>query len=134
MSQVAIRKALEIALNAMTPALPTAWENVTFQPPDPALPFQRVFILFAEPDDAELGSANHTERGIFQINLLYPLQAGDKDARARAELIKSTFARANSFSNSGISTIIERTPEASGGMVDGDRWLVPVKCRFFAFV
>jgi len=134
MSQVAIRKALETALNAMSPALPTAWENAAFVTPDPSAPYQRAFLLFAAPDDDELGNANHTERGIFQINLLYPLQTGDKDARTRAELIKTTFARAKSFSNSGISTIIERTPEASGGMVDGDRWLVPVKCRFFAFV
>ena len=134
MSQPTIRKALETALNAISPSLLTAWENVAFIPPDPSQPYQQVFVLFGQPEDAELGNANHTERGIFQINLLYPVQAGDAAARARAELIKTTFARANSFLNSGISTIIERTPEASGGTVDGDRWLVSVKCRFFAFV
>ena len=131
MSQVKIRAALETALNAMSPSLSTAWENVAFSPPASSVPYQRAFLLFAEPDDPEAGHALHIERGIFQINLLYPLQSGDGTARARADLIKATFYRSRSFTSGGVTVSIEKTPEAGQGTVDGDRWLIPVKIRFF---
>lgn len=132
MSQVKIRAALETALAAMTPALDTAWENVAYTPPASSTPYQSAFILFAEPDDPEAGNSLHVERGIFQINLKYPLQAGDGAARARAELIQSTFYRGRSFTYSGVTVSVERTPEAGQGTVDGDRWFVPVKIRFLS--
>lgn len=132
MSQVSIRAALEVALAAISPALETAWENHAFTPPAPSVPYQRAFVLFAEPSDPEAGNAIHFERGIFQINLMYPLQAGDSTARARAEAIRTAFYRGRSMTSGGITAVVEKTPEAGQGTVDGDRWFIPVKIRFFA--
>lgn len=132
MSQVKIRAALEVALNAIAPALATAWENSAFVPPAASVPYQQAFMLFAEPDDPEAGHAVHIQRGIFQINLLYPIGVGDATARARAKVLIDTFYRSRSFTSGGVTVSVERTPEAGQGTVDGDRWLIPVKIRFFS--
>lgn len=126
-----IRSALETALNSMNPALATAWENAPFTPIS-GTPYQAVNLLFAKPDNPTFGGNMYREQGIFQITLFYPLQAGPANAAARAELLRTTFARGLSFINGGITTIIKETPEISPGSVDGDRWMVPVKIRFFA--
>lgn len=130
MSSVKIRAALETALNAMSPALATAWENTDFAPPSSSTPYQRAFVMFAEPDNPAFGGGMHRELGIFQINLLYPIQAGSAQAGARAELIRAAFPRGSTFSNSGVTVVISRTPEIGQGTIDGDRWFVPVKIRF----
>lgn len=126
-----IRAALETALNAITPSLATAWENAAFTPLLSSVPYQQVNILFAEPSNLEFGS-RHIEQGYMQVRLMYPQDAGSKDAATRAELIRSTFYRGASFSNGGVTVIIEKTPEIATGSTDGDRWAVPVKIRFFA--
>jgi hypothetical protein len=131
MSQILIRAALETALAAITPALATSWENVAFSPPASSVPYQRAFLMFAEPDNSEFGSA-HREQGVFQVSLMYPLQAGDGAVRARAELIRRTFYRGSSFTNGGVTVSVTHTPEIGAGTVDGDRWFVPVKSRFIS--
>ena len=131
MSAVKIRAALQTALNAMTPSLATAWENVAFAPPVATTPYQKAFVLFAEPDNSEYG-ATYREQGIFQVSLMYPLQAGAGAAAARAELLRATFRRGASFSNGGETVIVTRTPEISNGLVDGDRWMQAVKIRFIS--
>ncbi|MDD5385349.1 MAG: phage tail terminator-like protein [Gallionella sp.] len=131
MSVVNIRAALETALNAMTPALATAWENSAFSPPGQTTPFQQVAILFAQPENLEFGSS-YRQAGYMQITLQYPLQTGPSAAATRAELIKSVFPRGASFVKSGTTVVIEKTPEVSPGYVDGDRYSVPVKVRFFS--
>lgn len=130
MSIVNIRAALETALNAMSPALSTAWENAAFVPVA-GTPYQQVNILFASPDNMVYGSA-HRELGFMQVKLMYPLQVGTAVVAARAELIRATFKRGASFSNSGITVVVEKTPEVSPGSVDRDRWAVPIKVRFFS--
>ena len=129
MSAVKIKTALETALNGMT-ALSTAWENAAFIPVA-GTAYQQVNILFAEPDNVEYGRT-HRELGYMQIKLMYPLQVGSVTAITRAELIRSTFYRGASFTSSGVTVIIERTPEIGAGSVEGDRWAIPVKVRFFA--
>ncbi len=132
MSQVKIRIALEKALDAITPKLPTAFDNVTFSPPAATSPFQQATVLFAEPDNPSFGDSFHREKGIFQITLLYPLKKGTADATARAELLRSIFKRGTTLVEAGVYVTIERTPEISSGKPDGDRWAVPVKIRFFS--
>lgn len=130
---VNIRAALETALNGMSPAVATAWENVAFAPPASATPYQRAFVLFATPDNAECGAA-YQELGIFQINLCYPVQIGTSTVAARAEALRTTFRKGASFTSSGVTVNITRTPEVSAGTVEGDRYVLPVKIRFSAFI
>ena len=131
MSIVSVRAALEAKLNAMTPSLSTAWENVPFTPVT-GTPYQMVFLLPATPANPTMGDGYYREQGIFQVTLMYPLQAGPKTAADRAELIRAAFKRGTSMTSGGITTIVERTPEIGQGRVDGDRWALPVKIRWYA--
>lgn len=130
MSLVAVRAALEVALNAMAVPLATAWENTPYSP-DVGTPYQRVNFLAAEPENPEIGGSV-IERGFMQVSLCYPLDTGPAAAASRAELIRQTFKRGNAFTSSGIITQIERTPEIAPAMIEDDRYVVPVRVRFFA--
>lgn len=131
MSQIAITKALELRLDAMTPAIQTAWENVEFTPSG-GVEYQVVTTLFAEPENPVFGNTFNRQKGFLQVQLRYPLNTGSNAALTRAEAIKNWFPRGLSLANSGVTTIIEKTPEVSKAGVDGDRYVVNVRIRFFA--
>jgi hypothetical protein len=133
MSVVAIRAALEGALNAITPSIATAWENAAFTPPASTIPYQQVWLLLARPSSPEAGSC-YFELGYLQVNLKYPRLTGSAAAAARADLIRSTFKQGNSFTSSGQVVNITDTPEVSQGVDDGLTFTIPVKIRFKAFV
>ena len=130
MSAVAIRAALETALNGIAPALATAWENAPFTPTQ-GTAYQRVFLK-GVTDNPTLGGNHYRINGYMQVSLYYPLQTGSSAASTRAELIKTTFKRGYSFTSGGVTVIIDKTPDGmEGGRVDGDRFVLPVKIFFF---
>lgn len=114
----------------------TAWENVAFQT-TAGVPYQEPYLLIARPDNPTFGAPFHREKGIFQINLFYPQQIGTGAISLRAELIRSTFSRGSTFSNSGIDVIIDSTPEiatalTTSGTQNDDRWMLPVKISWYS--
>lgn len=131
MSVKSIRKALEVALSTLSPAMPTAWQNVHFLPTN-NVAYQAAHVLLAKPDNPTMGDRFRREQGIFQIDLKYPQGAGSADIETRAEMLKTLFARGSCFIQDGVAVTIEGTPEVSPGRADGDRWVVPVKVRFYA--
>ena len=131
MSQTAISNALETRLAAMVPAIATAWENVNFTP-DGGVEYQQVDIMFAEPENPTFGSLFNRQRGFMQVSLRYPLNTGRNAALARAEAVKNWFTRGLSLVDSGVTTIVEKTPEISKAGVVDDRYCVNVRIRFFA--
>jgi len=131
MSLASVRIALESKLNAMTPALSTAWENVPFTPVS-GTPYQAAYLMPATPANPTMGDGYYREQGIFQVTLMYPLQAGPKPAADRAEAIRAAFKRGTTLTNGNVSVIIEQTPEIGQGRVDGDRWMQIVRIRWFA--
>lgn len=133
MSQVSISAALEVALNAMTPALDTAWCNAAYIPPAVSRPYQVAWMMYGTPVNRELGR-RYEENGYLQVDLMYPLQAGSSAAWARGELIRQTFYRGATFSSGGQTVTIMNTPSINNGQVEGTRWKVTVKIPFHAFV
>lgn len=131
MSMTAIRAALETKLNAMTPALATARENLPYTP-IAGTAYQALFLMPATPENPTMGDGYYREQGIFQVSLFYPLQAGPKAATDRAILIRTAFKRGTSLVSGTTTVRIDKTPEIGQGRVDGDRWMVPVKIRWFA--
>lgn len=132
MSTAKISIALETAINALSPALPTVWENTSYTPVV-GTAYQRVDILFAQPVNNEFGRG-HREQGYMQVRLFYPLLTGKSAILTRAELIRSTFYRGASFTKDGIVTRISDTPEIGSGETDGDFHTRIVKVRFFAHI
>ena len=133
MSISSVRIALESKLNAMTPSLSTAWENVPFTPVT-GTAYQAAYLLPATPANPTMGDGYYREQGIFQISLMYPLQAGPKTAADRAEAIRTAFRRGTTLTYNSVKVIIDRTPEIGEGRVDGDRWSVPCKIRWFSSI
>jgi len=133
MSVVSVRAALETALMTITPAIATAFENVAFVPPAASVPYQKAFVLFAEPFNGEM-SSTHQELGYMQVTLNYPRQAGANAASARAELIRAAFKRGKSFTSGAVTVNITNTPEISQGIDVGTMFTVPVKIRFSAWI
>lgn len=132
MSQVSIRAALEAALDGMAPAVATAWENKPFKPPtDLTLPYQQVFLRFADPENVEAGGG-YNEVGYMQVKLLYQPNPGSGDAAARAAAIRALFKKKASFSSGGVTATVTKTPSVSGGAIDDGRWAVDVKIPFMA--
>lgn len=67
-----------------------------------------------------------------QVKLMYPLQAGTATAAARAQLLRTTFTRGNTFSSGGVTVMTHRTPEIQPGTTEGDRYAINVIIRFYA--
>jgi len=131
MSAALVRIAIESAVNAITPGIDCEWENVGYNPIT-GTPYQKFNLLFADPDNLGYGSGPFLERGFFQISLFYPLQTGPAAITARADLIRATFYRGLTLISGTQKVIIERTPAIGTGRIDGDRFMVPVKIRFFS--
>lgn len=130
MSVVAVRAALETALDGMTPALATQYENAAFTPTT-GTPYQIAALLFAQPRNDEV-SASWVEQGLFQITLRYPLNVGPAAAAARANLIRQTFYRGASFTSGSVTVTVARTPEILPAYTESDRYAIPVRVPFSA--
>ncbi|PRC92673.1 phage tail terminator-like protein [Solimicrobium silvestre] len=131
MSDVKIRAALETALVAVMPTFQFAWENVMFVP-TAGIPFAKVTLKMAQPQNPTLGAGFHRERGIMFVGLAYPLGQGSLASMTQAELIKTAFARGSSFASNGVTVIVDSTPEIVPAITDADRYNIPVKIRFWA--
>lgn len=131
MSYDLIRAALEAALTAMSPALPTAWENAPFTPT--AIAYQRANML---PAPAANPAYDNTtlETGIMQVTLVYPEGVGAKDAVARAGLLRTTFARGASFISGSVKVTITRTPTIAPALFESGRYVLPVSIPYFAYI
>ena len=130
---VNVRQALEVGLFAMTPTLATAWENQPYTPQS-SVPYQRVTLVPSMPDNTTFGDGHYQERGLLFIELHYPINNGSVTAATRAELIRTTFNRGASFTNGGVTVVIEKTPEIGQGTVQDAFWVLPVRCHYYAEV
>jgi Bacteriophage related domain of unknown function len=131
MSIVKIRAALETALAAVNPAISIAYENTAFVPAI-GVPYCKLFLLMAPPDNPTMGDGYHLERGIFQITLMYPLQSGSLDAATQAEVLKATFKRGSSLSNGGVTVKVLSSPATGSAQIDGERFALPIKVSWSA--
>lgn len=131
MSQVTIRKALEKRLAAMTPALSTAFENVTFTP-TAGTPYQRANLLPNTPDNAVQGAAMYFDKGIFQVTLAYPMGSGPNAAETRAQAVRDWFRRGTSLVEGSVTVHVTNTPRISPALIDGDRFCIPVSVPYLA--
>lgn len=133
MSVYSISKAIEKKLAALSPALSTAYENVSFTPVL-GTPYQDVRIFPANPDNSSIGGGHYLEIGFVQIMVCYPAGTGKKLAQERAQAIKAHFKRGVTLTEDSINVTIIRTPTVGGALVDGDWYKVPVSIYYQADV
>lgn len=126
MSIKSIRAALMKRLSSLSPTMETAKPNTNFTPPAANVPYQRVDLIPAQPDNIVQGAKVFFERGIFQVLLCYPKGVGSKDADARADALQAHFKRGTTLVQGGISVLITATPHIGGEVPDPDRFCIPV--------
>lgn len=131
MSKVAITKALETRLEALDNAFPTQWENSGYKPIQ-GVAYQAAYLLFARPENPTFGDDFHRQRGYLQVDLRYPSNAGKAAALLKADQLEKWFPRGLSLERDGITTVIDETPEISGGSNEGDRFVIKAIIRFYA--
>jgi len=109
----------------------TAWEGVAFAQVT-GVPYQKVYLIPATPENPTFGGNFSREIGFCQVNLFYPIQRGTAAVMTRAELIRSTFPRGSTFSFSGVTVRILKTPTISPGVVDEESFMVPIRIPYQA--
>lgn len=132
MSVPTIRSLMETALASALSGFPLAYENVPYVPVV-GTAFGAVYLYPGEPENPEMGPG-YIQRGIMQVNLFYPLDAGTGAASAKAETIRTAFPFATTLTATGVRVLITRTPEISPARIEADWLLVPVRIRFEAYV
>ena len=132
MSYVAIRSALEQRLNSLMPAIPIAWENVSFTPV--ATGYQRINILPSETRNPTFGGGMVMESGIMQVSLCYPVGNGAATAAARAEELRTWFYRGLSLTESNVTVIIDKTPSIAPAQYEPGLYVIPVSIHFYSYI
>lgn len=127
-----IRREIESRLSAIGPPLPTAWENVQFDPPAP--PYQRGFLLPAGNVPHSFGAgAKMRYAGVYQVSLYYPLGEGSGDAMARAKQIIDAFPVGTLTVADGLHITITSRPEIAQGIPTDTAWLLPISINYIAY-
>jgi hypothetical protein len=141
MSLVAIRSALEVGLNGVSPPMATAWQRKGFDPATdvPAdEPYQRAELLYADPENNE-NTSSYTDIGFLQITLCYPVESdvtagGSAEVEGRIDLLRTIFKRKASFSAGGVTVTIHRTLKLLPPYKEGARDCQPVRVPFYAHI
>lgn len=134
MSDAVIAEAFETTLkawaDAQIPAIPVAWENVTFVPPASGGRYMHAFLLPNKTRSLFLDGTGRTRVGIFQINLSMPIGTGAGAARAIAAALDVAFA--DSITASGQRIYLLSPMSAAAPIPDPHRFLVPVSAEYRA--
>lgn len=125
---MSIRSILETALLAITPSIDTVFENGEYTPVE-GTPYQRVFFLYAKPDNNYINSA-YDQQGYMQINLTYPEMVGAAAIEVRTGLILAKFKAGLKLSDVHIPS----TPEIGQGSNQDGRFVVPVFVNFLQHI
>jgi hypothetical protein len=130
MSLILIRRALEKRLDALSPLMPTAWDNVEFDPSANPTGYQRANLLPARTGNPTLSQVRRIESGIFQVMLFYPERTGSAEAEARAQLLREHFPANLMLTEAGIKVRIVGTPSVAAAMPEPGWYAVPVSIRY----
>lgn len=133
MAILEIKRAAERHLSNLSPAVSTAWEGVSFNPPANQM-YQRVQFLVRAVTDPVLGKGFHRENISLQVFISGMANKGSAEVLARAELVREHFAKGTTFLESDIRVHVLRTPQISGTSISGDRIICPVLIELVAEV
>lgn len=128
-----IRSALVEAVKACLPDLPTAFENLRFDKPQPGSPWAAMFLLPVNSTVETLGDGGFDlKTGILQLDLNYPLLSGEYDQLVSAGKIAAYFKAGNRFSYGGHQVMCVSCNRSRGREVAG-YWKVSVSVVWRAF-
>jgi hypothetical protein len=124
MSVLKTQTALIKHLKTMLPAIPTAYESVSFTAPSGL--YQRVQFRVSPPDDPVFGTGYYRERVELQIFVYGESNRGTGEVLAHAELIRQHFKKSTTLVEQGLYVHVLETPRIAGTQVIGSRVVCPV--------
>lgn len=131
MSEQLIRSLYEGRLKAWAaarvPALPVAWENVSFTPPVGT--YLRAFLLRGDATSRDLAGDNRHRVGVFQVNLVCPAGSGPGAAEGIAAELEALFPM-NLILTSGTFSVTQVSPLRTRSALPDDRYTVPVDFQY----
>lgn len=133
MSDALVRAAFETRLSAwaaaQVPAIPVAWEEVSFSPPPTR--YIRAWLLRA-PTQNEAWDSNHRlRRGIFQVDLCIPSNSkGTGEATALAASLDATFSLAAPMTQGDIKVFLLSPMSPVKGPLEGTHNVTHVSCEY----
>ena len=133
MAIIQVKRAAERHLSLLSPAVATAYEGVSFNPPAAAM-YQRVQFIIRPPQDPVLGTGFHREILSMQVFIAGLTNKGTAEAIARAELVRDHFKKGTVFTEGGVHIHVLRTPQVQGTTIASDRIICPVLIELVAEV
>jgi hypothetical protein len=124
MAIVETKRACERRLQTLTPSVPTAYEGVTFTPPNTM--YQKVQFVISQPDDPVLGTGYYRERLQMQVFIVDETNKGTSGAIQRAELIRGLFPKGLTITEGAFRIYVLSTPQIAGSTQATNRTIVPV--------
>lgn len=119
-----IKRAAERHLAGMPSQWPTAYEGVSFNPPDGN--YLRTQFRIDDPDDPTLGTGYYRERVQFQIFVVTNAGNGSGEAIRYAEDIRDRFKKGTFLLESGVRIHVLTTPRVGSSGIASERIFVPV--------
>jgi hypothetical protein len=132
MSDALIAQAFEFTLktwaDAQTPAIPVAWENVSFTPP--AGRYVRANLIPNHASHLFFDGTGRSLQGIFQVSLCMPIGTGAGAARTLVDSLDAAFAI--TITAGGLRIWLTSPISAAPPIEHPDRFIVPVSAYYKA--
>lgn len=124
--------AARLAAMTFTPALPVSYPNRSFTPPASGK-YLRARHLPNNTTQISLGSTGfNRHQGLFQIDVMWPLDSGEVAPKEIAGQIIAHFKRGTEFTREGLLIRIPEPPSVAPALVDGVSFMIPVTIRYQA--
>lgn len=131
MSKRQIRTAFESRLNAwansQSPAIPIAWENISFTP---AKPYLRAFLVPASTDSIDLEGKHRMYTGIFQVNIVGEPGKGPPQVDKIAEDLDKEFPLNMRMAVTDGVVLVYSPMNQGPAMQEADSYTLPVWWRY----
>jgi len=135
MSNHVCRALIEAQLSAwakaQNPVIAVAWENVPFQPAAGTL-YLRGTLLPAATTSPDLAGALTTWVGVYQIDVMAPINVGPGPAEEVAAQLSAPFPVNQRLTGTGLVLQIATPLSAAHAAQEADRYVVPVSFKYRA--
>lgn len=124
-----ISSALDAHTNLL--ALPTAWENKSFEPVTGQL-YLRATLLPAGTEPTGFGDSSDGSVGVYQIDVVAPSGGGKGEAMTVADQVADHFKRDTQLIANGTKVKVTTVSRATGSR-DGAYFIIGVEVNYISF-
>lgn len=132
MTNALIRQGFETRLktwaDALTPALPIAWQNVPFVAPEGR--YARAFLMPSDTERLFVDGTGRQYRGVFQVSFVMVIGAGAAGGQALAASLDAAFSV--SITQGGLRIYLLTPFSEQQAMQEDGRWVLPVSATYEA--